>query len=406
MLVYGATEGRPLLYANPAAARLLPAGGKARESGTPPVSPRFQDARLQALLFGELDSRGAVAGLSASLMGRDGEPLPFCLYGNVILCGGSDAYALYLLPAAPPAMAATAVPPLAESGIQGGALLQTVSDNIDSRIYLCDVHTYELLFVNKATEQMIGAGPYIGKKCYELLQEGFDAPCSFCPLRTMLDADGNVIVSSYTWEHQNTKNWKWYLAKDSLFELNGRLVHMQVATDISYQKHYEEQLKYFASMDMLTGVHNREWGYRVLEDVKAGLHANEEGMSLVFLDVDGLKRVNDNLGHHQGDNLLKKTVEVVRSCIRRSDYIFRWGGDEFILLLKCEPAIAAGIMKNIDARMLAVNSEGKLPFNLSISYGIADLRQNPQDSIDKLVTRADHLMYENKMKKKREQHGA
>ena len=70
----------------------------------------------------------------------------------------------------------------------------------------------------------------MGKKCWQVLQAGQTGPCSFCPIRRMLDADGNVVMENYSWEFQNTVDKQWYYVRDSMIEwIDGRLVHMETA---------------------------------------------------------------------------------------------------------------------------------------------------------------------------------
>ena len=114
---------------------------------------------------------------------------------------------------------------------------------------------------------------------------------------------------------------------------DGRKVHIETATESTHQKLYEERLKHYASTDTMTGTYNREWGTRIMRDMVASAEQEKDAISVVFLDVDGLKEINDTCGHEMGDEVIIKTVDMVRSCIRKSDFMCRWGGDEFLLVL-------------------------------------------------------------------------
>ncbi len=272
-------------------------------------------------------------------------------------------------------------------------ILQTISDNLENIIYVNDPDTYEIVFINKALSDSINrsADSIVGGICWKLLQRDMTGPCPFCPLPRMKAEGLMESGKSYAWEFQNTMNGKWYLIKDAFIKwIDGRLVHIETAIEITHQKEYEEQLHYYASTDVMTGAFNREWGYKVMRDMAApgGL-----GGSLVFIDIDELKSVNDRYGHEEGDNLIRQTVRIIRSSIRKSDVMCRWGGDEFILLLQCPPDVAQRIMLTISEKIAAYNRTGEVPYPLGICYGINALPPDSAASIDTFISEADHRMY-------------
>ena len=279
------------------------------------------------------------------------------------------------------------------------SIMQTITDNTDNIIYANDMDTYELVFINKPLADSLGdtAENIMNRRCWQALQKDMTGPCPFGPLPRMTGADGSEPVSTYTWEFCNTITGKWYLVRDAIIKwIDGRDVHIETATEITHQKQYEEQLKQIASTDMLTGLYNREWGYKIINQALQSSGAAES--SLVFADLDGLKHVNDTLGHEAGDNMLRKVAEVIQNSVRKSDAICRWGGDEFIFLLRCRPHQAEKVMQTIQDKFDQINKRGELPFRLSMSFGITAL--NAEMGIDAIISEADKLMYENKMAKR------
>ncbi len=277
-------------------------------------------------------------------------------------------------------------------------ILQLVSDNSDSIIYVNDLKTYEVKFVSKPLLNSIGveAEDVLGQKCWQVLQKDQTGPCAFCPT-PKLSGEGD----SYIWEFQNTVNGKWYLAKDSLIKwIDDSLVHIETAVDITLRKNQEEQLQYFATTDTMTNIYNREWGYKMLQDLWA--QANQIGnvYALCFIDIDGLKKVNDTYGHSMGDALIVETIRTIRAMIRKNDLLCRWGGDEFILLLRCGVEKAESVIHKIQSRMEELNKMSAKPYELSFSYGITAFPSPQGDSLDAIITTADMLMYENKESKK------
>lgn len=118
---------------------------------------------------------------------------------------------------------------------------QTVLDSLDSVVYVADMETYELLFVNSHLQKL--SGDVIGRKCYQALQKDQDEPCSFCTNKLLVDADGKP-KGVHVWEFQNTGDKQWYECRDQAIRwTDGRLVRMEIATDISARKNAENALQ-------------------------------------------------------------------------------------------------------------------------------------------------------------------
>lgn len=114
--------------------------------------------------------------------------------------------------------------------------LETVLNKLDVMVYVADISTHELLFVNQYAIDAIGEVPQPGEKCWEFLQQGQTEPCRFCTNDCLLDDQGNpgqVVV----WEFQNTVNQRWYECRDqAFFWSDGRMVRLEVAVDITERK--------------------------------------------------------------------------------------------------------------------------------------------------------------------------
>jgi diguanylate cyclase (GGDEF)-like protein len=155
--------------------------------------------------------------------------------------------------------------------------------------------------------------------------------------------------------------------------------------------------------DELTGLHNRR-GFFTLAEQMLKL-AKRETRSLIFLiaDLDGLKTINDTLGHQKGDEALRDAAGVLKETFRASDVIGRIGGDEFAAcLIEDEESSAEIIMKRIGANLATYNRPGDRPFELSLSVGISRCGAESSCSVDEMLSQADNLMYEEKRKKRRE----
>ena len=158
-----------------------------------------------------------------------------------------------------------------------------------------------------------------------------------------------------------------------------------------------EQLRRASFHDTLTGALNRR---AFVEGV--GLHeAHAGGGSVVALDLDNLKLVNDSFGHAAGDQLLRRLAEVVRSIVRPSDTLYRWGGDEFLLVLP--GAHAADVQPRVEdvisqSNLLRVREANPDHLRLLVSVGAADFT-GPGD-LESAIERADNAMYAQKAKRK------
>ncbi len=151
-----------------------------------------------------------------------------------------------------------------------------------------------------------------------------------------------------------------------------------------------------AYIDKTTRVRNRRFFEEYFED----LIENSRGYSFCFLDIDGLKYVNDNFGHSEGDWYIRTFVECVMSQIRKQDEIFRLGGDEFAVLLDgCSMENAAKQMETARS-ILEKKCENK--YLGSFSYGVIYVQEGDNINMDEMVCRADKLMYEYKTKYKKQ----
>ncbi len=283
--------------------------------------------------------------------------------------------------------------------IRSYEVLQMISDNIDSIIYVNDMETFELKFVNRTLTEQLGikSDGLLGRKCWEILQKGMDGPCPFCPIPKLKGSGCAPNMGILEYEHQNTITDSWYWVKDSVIRwVDGTLAHFEVAIDITLRKKYEEQLHYFASTDALTGVSNREWGIKILQKMHGALRKTKTAVSLCFIDLDGLKPINDIYGHAAGDEAINSVARAISRRIRKEDMVCRWGGDEFLVLLACDVMKADAIICNIQEDLKAKVENGT-GLTLSFSYGIVDVTMF--DSVDAAIAAADSYMYNNKNSK-------
>jgi diguanylate cyclase (GGDEF)-like protein/PAS domain S-box-containing protein len=167
--------------------------------------------------------------------------------------------------------------------------------------------------------------------------------------------------------------------------------------DISNRRRLEEELWELALVDDLTAVHNRRAFILLAEQaIKAAVRAKRPVIG-VFVDVDGLKCINDTYGHAEGDRVLRLVADGLRSACREADIIGRLGGDEFAVLL-AEATEISGLEARIRSRLDDARA-GTLPA-VSVSIGTARCEPNEDCHLDELFARADQAMYQDKLKRR------
>ena len=180
-------------------------------------------------------------------------------------------------------------------------------------------------------------------------------------------------------------------------------IHLLIFEDMTYELRVtnrrleaaREELLQAAITDPLTGCHNRRFLEQVM-DRELQRHARFKlPLSLLFIDIDRFKAINDSLGHDVGDRTLQYVARFLKRHIREADYVFRWGGDEFLALITCEGDQArkkAALLKSaFDAAPEAVD----LPPGIGLSVGWTEVPPGTTD-IHPLVREADERMYEDK----------
>ena len=171
------------------------------------------------------------------------------------------------------------------------------------------------------------------------------------------------------------------------------MLALSVAGVAHYAKQGLKQQLHLAASDTLTGALNRRYLVSQLETRRADFVRSQRMSSLVILDVDGLKALNDRFGHKAGDDVLKAVVDVTNQRIRGSDSLFRIGGDEFALILADAKSHDALTVSNDIRRLLREHLSDDRP-QFSVSFGVCCVDEST--SPDDWLERADEALYEAK----------
>ena len=199
-------------------------------------------------------------------------------------------------------------------------------------------------------------------------------------------ANHSIIVSRSGIEHPITDN------AAPIRDDHGTTVGaVLVFRDVTDEKKYLSEIEYLSFHDPLTGLYNRRF---YLEELNRLDTARRLPLTLVMGDVNGLKLTNDSFGHEAGDQLIKKTADILKQSFRTDDILCRYGGDEFVAILpNTDPMMAESIIRRIQHRI-----EENQPANgiLSVSFGL-DTKTSEEQPVLEVLKNAEDNMYKTKM---------
>lgn len=166
-----------------------------------------------------------------------------------------------------------------------------------------------------------------------------------------------------------------------------------VAQDITEIEGVERELKDLIYTDYLTGLYNTRYLYKKIEEETEKSERYNDPFSLLYVDIDNFKHYNDVHGHQAGDQLLQKFSEILNSRLREKDSAFRYGGEEFIVLLpqtgeEKAREVAVGLRKNVEQQL-------SLNHGITVSIGVAQYRPGKD-----VIEQADQAMYRAKREEK------
>jgi diguanylate cyclase (GGDEF)-like protein/PAS domain S-box-containing protein len=179
----------------------------------------------------------------------------------------------------------------------------------------------------------------------------------------------------------------------------GGLVH--VVRDITERKKLEETLRNSSLKDDLTGLFNRRGLLKQAAPYFDFARRQREKLLLLFIDLDGMKRINDEFGHNEGDNALINTAAILNRSFRSSDIIARLGGDEFTVLVTDLNASKEDAISRLNDNLKAYNATETRGHKLAFSIGVATLEPERMTCFEELLEQADQAMYEQKRMKRR-----
>ncbi|RDY28047.1 diguanylate cyclase [Romboutsia weinsteinii] len=275
-------------------------------------------------------------------------------------------------------------------------VLKTLIDTIPDSIFYKDIDgTYLDCNVAFARDYLnLDREDIIGKKDIEIMKDEKE-------LKTLVEVDSKIIETKEKQtirikrEHKNKIKYMETI-KTPILNKNGEVWGIVgISRDMTVSVLAEKDLKKLTYKDKLTGAYNRSYFEKKIESLKKDKYMP---LSLIMGDVDGLKIVNDTIGHLEGDKLLMNITRVIKNICRREDLVIRWGGDEIIILL---PNTDYDSAKKVCERIREACKEEPYTFlPLSISLGCAT-KTSIEDNIEDIIKEAEGKVYKEKLPQRR-----
>jgi diguanylate cyclase (GGDEF)-like protein/PAS domain S-box-containing protein len=289
------------------------------------------------------------------------------------------------------------------------ARLETALDRLDMAMQAAelgfwdwDVPTGEMA-VNEKWAQILGYSlaeiEPISVSTWERLCHPKDRKKVFTLLEEYFHRGHEQFETEYRMKHKNG-SWLWVAARGKIvaYDTAGKPVRITgTVSDISIRREREAQLRYLSFHDQLTGLYNRTY----FENEMIRLQKSRDfPISIICCDVDGLKLINDTLGHHHGDLLLQNCAQTLQACFRDSDILTRVGGDEFVALLpRTGPADGKAIVERINKGVAAYRTSHPEKPPVHISVGLATA-MDANAFLEETFKKADDQMYHRKQRSK------
>ncbi|WP_246143496.1 sensor domain-containing diguanylate cyclase [Colwellia echini] len=308
----------------------------------------------------------------------------FDLHGNVIgICGISTDI--------------TVEKKLQEQVAEQSFLLDTMLNNIDSHIYVKDSER-TFLYVNTRTADLFGnsAANIIGKKDIDILPKNIADHFYTSDKKVFETKTKQVIEETVKDEKGNNCH---YISTKVPFNQPGKLpAIIGFSTEVTELFELKEKFKQLANIDSLTNLYNRR--YFTLHIEKEYLRAKRYShpMTLISIDIDHFKSINDKYGHPGGDQILIAVANKLKASLRQTDILARIGGEEFSIILP-NTSIASAIQFaeriRVEQSELRITGEWDSEASISVSIGVSSLLTGDK-SFDELLSRTDKALYQAK----------
>jgi diguanylate cyclase (GGDEF)-like protein/PAS domain S-box-containing protein len=279
---------------------------------------------------------------------------------------------------------------------------RTLLDNLHDGVYFVD-QDRRITYWNRGAERITGyrADEVIGSRCRDnLLVHVDDGGCELCHTKCPLVKsmqDRNLREADVFLRHKDGSRLPVKIRVAPIADKVGRIVGaVETFSDNSSQLAATEMARRLGEMvyyDSLTEIGNRRFADMRLREDLGRFHETGNSLSLLFVDVDEFKGMNDRFGHEAGDRILHMTARTLAANVRPCDFVGRWGGDEFVVvLIDVGPKETRATARRLRALIAAsrVRHENQM---LGVTVSIGATTASPDDTTKSLTRRADELLY-------------
>jgi diguanylate cyclase (GGDEF)-like protein/PAS domain S-box-containing protein len=275
-------------------------------------------------------------------------------------------------------------------------------ENIYDGVYFVDVNRM-ITFWNRGAERITGftADEVMGSSCADNIlvhvdEQGHNLCDGACPLQCSTES-GCISNADVYLHHKNGQRVKVSINASPIIDADGNVIGaIEIFRDFSSQvldHRVMEELKKSALVDTLTDMPNRRYFEMKLNSCLEEFKSPGPSFGVIFGDIDSFKHINDTYGHLVGDDILKMVARTLSGNIRAVDFVARWGGEEFVILIT---HISGENLKTI-AEKLRILVEGSFillhekRLQVTISMGVTGV--TAEDTAESILKRADDLMY-------------
>lgn len=276
-------------------------------------------------------------------------------------------------------------------------------DHLFDGVYFVD-EDRQITYWNQGAERITGylAEQVVGRSCRDNLLNHVNGKGELlcldaCPLTASM-TDGKIHEADVYLNHQSGVRVPVRVRIAPLQDEQGKIVGAVESFTNNAQtvqlRHRVRELRTLAEKDKLTGVLNRAATEARLHAALAEYQHGEVPSGVLFLDIDHFKGFNDSHGHELGDKVLQMVAGTLSANVRTTDVVGRWGGEEFVVLLRDVDTLPTLLLLAEKLRTLVACSRldwQKAHLNVTISVGATLLK--PNDTMETIISRADHLMY-------------
>lgn len=274
----------------------------------------------------------------------------------------------------------------------GNSFLLNIIEGMNINIYITDIETDQIVYMNETMKQTFQKEYPEGGKCWRVLQKDKNKRCSFCKIEELLVKGEN---SSCIWHEVNEVTGRIYKNFDRIFSWNGKKYFVQCSSDVTDFI----QLTESANLDDLTRMLNRRAGKAKLEEMVERAKKEQENVTVVLCDINELKQINDLYGHSEGDHLLRYFSSVLKENMTDDDVVFRLSGDEFVLVYYGQDSKTADRKVQVIRNQLTEDrDQNAIFYPVTFSYGLMQLYPGDSYTVADIIYRVDELMYVQKRK--------